>query len=234
MIKINNKIKKIGAVAIIIIIALSSITFYENATEPKGMSEMAPYIPNFKIGAKSFYIEKSLNYTYLGNRISLVYTMAPDFSCHYLNISWSNHTQYVGYSAFQSWLYLSNYSSIHSPYSNPVVTIQNTSVSINQPLYKNGTNKNDSFGPYGQYSTSVGSCSSFFDLNLRGTQYYCAYGAIVPVYKAVNQGNFTFYENITFTITVSLGILHFTSKSYHLDVSWWQVWEYNPGNRVYG
>ena len=43
----------------------------------------------------------------------------------------------------------------------------------------------------------------------------------------INPGNFTFYENITFTITLSLGILHFTSQQFHLDQSWWVLMEYN-------
>ncbi|MHB1492959.1 MAG: hypothetical protein ACYCR7_03335 [Thermoplasmataceae archaeon] len=235
MIKINSKIKKIGAIAIIVIIALASITFYENATDPQGISEVTNHITNFNYSSRSFLMQKSLNYTYLGNRISLVYHMAPGFSCHYLNISWSNRSGVdVGYCAFQSCLFLSNYSSIHSLYSNPVVTIQNTSVSINHPLYKNGTNKNDSFGPYGQYSIIDGTHISMYDLYLYGTQRGCLNDAIVPVYKAVNQGNFTFYENITFTITLSIGILHFTSQPYHLDESWWQAWEFNTGTRNLG
>jgi hypothetical protein len=235
VIKINSKIKKIGAIVIIVIIALASITLYENATEPKGISHLSYHISNPNTSSMSFYIQKSLNYTYLGNRISLVYHMAPGFSCHYLNISWSNRSGVdVGYCAFQSCLFLSNYSSIHSPHSNPVVTIQNTSVSINHPLYKNGTNKNDSFGPYGQYSIRDGTHISMYDLYLYGSGVGSLTGAIVPVYKAVNQGNFTFYENITFTITLSIGIFHFTSQPYHLDESWWQVWEYNTGIRDLG
>ena len=234
MIKINSKMKKIGAIAIIAIIAFASITFYEYATEPRGISQVSTNTSG--INGLSFVIHKNLNYTYLGNRISLVYNMEPGFTCHYLNISQSNYTGVdIGYRAFGSRLCMSNYSSIHSPYSNPVIVIQNTSVSINHPLYKNGTNKNDNFGLYGQYCIGNGPYDSAFILYLYGTQRGLgSYGSIAPVYKAVNQGNFTFYENITFTITLSIGIFHFTSQPYHLDESWWQVWEYNTGNRNLG
>ncbi|MHB1663225.1 MAG: hypothetical protein ACYCSG_05290 [Thermoplasmataceae archaeon] len=232
----NSKMKKIGAIAIIVIIALASITLYENVTEPKGISDVTNNIPNFKDTSMSFYIEKNMNYTYLGNRISLVYNMEPGFTCHFLNISSANGTSTsTARCSFDSRLCMSNYLSIHSPYGNPVVTVQNTSVSINHPLYKNGTNKNDSFGPYGQYSTGTGSYASIYCLYIYGYRHGgCDLNNCTPVYKAVNQGNFTFYENITFTITVSLGILHFTSKPYHLDVSWWQVWEYDTGTRNLG
>ncbi|MHB1493323.1 MAG: hypothetical protein ACYCR7_07075 [Thermoplasmataceae archaeon] len=197
----NSKIKKIGAIAIIVIIALASIAFYENTTEPNGISEVA-YHTNFQRWPHSFSMKKSLNYTYLGNRISLVYHMMPGFTCHYLNISTANGTDTsTARCSFQSGLFISNYLSIHSPYSNPVVTVQNISVSINHPLYKNGTNRNDSFGPYGQYSTGDGPYAAFFDLYIYGYQNGgCNLANCTPVYRAVNQGNFTFYENITFTL----------------------------------
>ncbi|MHB8372179.1 MAG: hypothetical protein ACYDBI_05670 [Thermoplasmataceae archaeon] len=225
--------KKIGAVGIIVIIAIASITYYEDATEPSGMYNPVPIlIYHEPPTTPGFEISKSLNYTYMGNRISLVYEMRSGFSCHYLNISMSNYTSTVGYCNFHSWLTLSNYSSIHSPYSHLIITVTNTSVSINHPLYKNGTNKNDSFGPYGQYCISSSPCQS--DLSLY--QFNDRYSTYLsnPLYKYVNPGNFTFYENITFTITLSIGILHFTSQPYHLDESWWQVWEYNTGNRNLG
>ncbi|MHB8361789.1 MAG: hypothetical protein ACYDDC_08345, partial [Thermoplasmataceae archaeon] len=152
MIKINSKMKKIGAVGIIVIIALASITYYEDATEPSGMYKPMPNLPVhiLRINPDSFVISKNLNYTYMGNRIALHYNMMPSFSCHYLNMTYSEWNTLVGYCNFQSCLFLTNYSSIHSPYSHLIVTVTNTSLSINHPLYKNGTNKNDSFGPYGQ------------------------------------------------------------------------------------
>ncbi len=234
MIKINNKMKKIGAVVLISIIAFASITFYEYTTEPRGISQVSTNTSG--IVGLSFVIHKNLNYTYLGNRISLVYNMEPGFTCHYLNISSANGTDTsTARCSFNSRLCMSNYLSIHSPYNNPVVTVQNISVSINHPLYKNGTNKNDSFGPYGQYSTGNGPYASIFDLYIYGyLNGGCNLAHCTPVYKAVNQGNFTFYENITFTITLSIGIFHFTSQPYHLDESWWQVWEYNTGTRNLG
>ena len=234
MIKINSKIKKIGAIAIIVIIALASITFYESATEPKGISEVSTNTSG--INGLSFVIHKNLNYTYLGNSISLVYNMMPGFTCHFLNISDANNTDALTARCnFQSSLCMSNYPSIHSPYSHPVITVQNISVSINHPLYKNGTNKNDSFGPYGQYSVSDGTYASMYWLYLYGyRQGGCDLTNCTPVYKAVNQGNFTFYENITFTITLSIGIFHFTSQPYHLDEYWWQAWEFNTGTRNLG
>ena len=48
-----------------------------------------------------------------------------------------------------------------------------------------------------------------------------------PITKVIIPGNYTIYENITFTITVSLGIIHFTSQQYSIHKSWWELWGYN-------
>jgi hypothetical protein len=43
----------------------------------------------------------------------------------------------------------------------------------------------------------------------------------------MNPGNYTFYENITFTVSLSMDFMHFTSQPFHLDESWWVVYKYN-------
>ncbi|MHB8360592.1 MAG: hypothetical protein ACYDAO_08570 [Thermoplasmataceae archaeon] len=225
---INSKLKKIGAVGIIVIIALASITYYEDATEPNGIYHTMPDIPFPQPNTHRFSITDFKNYTYLGNRITLAYTMHPSPLSHIVNLSDPVQQCNVAQCTFHSRLCLPQLSSIHGPYSNLVVTVTNISVSLNRPFFKNGTNKNDSFGPYGQYTIQSGSYVSSFclyefgDLN-GGNIYYKA----PPLDKVINTGNFTFYENITFTVTLSLGILHFTSQPYHFDASWWILYGYN-------
>ena len=91
-------------------------------------------------------------------------------------------------------------------------------------FYNETTNRGDTFGnavalyPNGDFS---GNKNQYF-YNL-GERWGCgpAFGrVIIP-------GNYTLYENITFTITVSLGIFHFTSNQFSMHESWWELWQYN-------
>ncbi len=54
---------------------------------------------------------------------------------------------------------------------------------------------------------------SFFFLHAFGIEWFRT--LISNITGMMNTGNFTFYENITFTKTLTLGIAHFTSPQYH-------------------
>ena len=108
-----------------------------------------------------------------------------------------------------------------------MVTILNTSLSVNKPIFKNGTDKNDNFGPYWTYSESSNIYRSEFHLYEIGDYRDSNNSAWkLPISSILNSGNYTFYENITYTVSVSMGFMHFTSQPFHLDESWWVVYRY--------
>jgi len=116
---------------------------------------------------------------------------------------------------------------VNWPYSNPVVTILNTSLSVNKPIFKNGTDKNDNFGPYWTYSEINNNCTSGFQIYEVGDYHQSNNSAWkLPISSIMNSGNYTFYENITYIVSVSMGFMHFTSQPFHLDESWWVVYRY--------
>jgi hypothetical protein len=123
--------------------------------------------------------------------------------------------------------------SVHWPYYNPVITILNTSLSVNNTIFKNGTDKNDNFGPYWTYSVCSNNYTSTFYLYEPGDFSLREHPNFVgpPISSILNPGNYTFYENITYTITLSMGYMHFTSQPYHLDESWWVLYAYNITNQ---
>ena len=219
-----NKWKKIVSVFVISMVLLVSVASYENATEPSGISgEIWTYIP--PQGQGMFFIQNISNYTFLGNEISLGYHAYLFPSTQYVNLSDSVSFINIAGGPFSSMICLTNYTKLNFPYSNPVVSIVNTSISISQPLFKGGTNKNDSFGPNATYRILSCPSSQALSLFIKKNHYACYNTSNIS--KMINPGNFTFYENITFTITLSLGILHFTSQQFHLDQSWWVLMEYN-------
>ena len=90
-------------------------------------------------------------------------------------------------------------------------------------FYNVSTNKGDVFGNYIQSSgIFTGNCPTYRACVGEPQNLWT-----VPLTKVIIPGNYTLYENITFTITVSLGILHFTSQQYSIHKSWWELWGYN-------
>ncbi len=235
---INKKILKIAAIGIIIITVFSSFTYYEDITEPKGLTRiMTPSINSAIINYTEFagYIKAgytnmflhSYNYSYLGNTVDLMDYTWLDYGRH-ANIS-TIKPNYPGVvpCVFYNSLWIGN-ESMKSQYSNLVVSITNMSLSINKPFFKNATSeKNDSFGPYGHFYAYHGyPCYSLMRFDETNSLDSNSPG-YPPFYTVINTGNYTFYLNITFTITVSESIVHFTSQTYSIDMSWWQEWGYN-------
>ena len=179
----------------------------------------------FPQSQEHFFIQNISNYTFLDNEISSGYRAYIFPSTQYVNLSDSVNIINIAGGPFSSMICLTNYTKLNFPYSNPVVSIVNTSISISQPLFKGRANKNDSFGPNATYRILSCPSSQAFLLFIAKNHYFCYNTSNIS--KMINPGNFTFYENITFTITLSLGILHFTSQQFHLDQSWWVLMEYN-------
>ncbi|MHB1493321.1 MAG: hypothetical protein ACYCR7_07085 [Thermoplasmataceae archaeon] len=227
-------------IGIIIITVFSSFTYYEDVTEPKGLTRiMTPsnsdnvvinyteFAGMIHSGDTNVFLH-SYNYSYLGNTVDLMDYTFLDCGRH-VNITnieenWPRSAPEV----FYNLLWISN-KSMKSQYSNLVVSITNMSLSINKPFFKNATSeKNDSFGPYGHFYAYHGYPQDSY-MSLKETNWRdFTHPGYPPFYTVINPGNYTFYLNITFTITVSESIVHFTSQTYSIDMSWWQKWGYNP------
>ena len=217
----NNKLKKVGALIAIAIIVLVSSSYYENATEPSGINH-EHYCDS------QFYITTLKSTSYLGNNITVGYGITPYPIPHYTNLSNTDYANLSRHHMVWSRFYMTTLTSVHWPYSNPVITILNTSLSVNNTIFKNGTDKNDNFGPYWSYSVCSNNYTSCFYLYEKGDFLSSNPNFIGPPLSSIlNPGNYTFYENITYTIPLSMGFMHFTSQPYHLDESWWELFAYH-------
>lgn len=225
----NNKLKKAGAIIVIAIIVLVSFSYYEKATRPSGINHETTFYESWSHWPGSFCVQALKNFSYLGNYINIGYQMQVSPFFHYVNLSSPNAVNYTREKMACSEFCMTTLTSVHWPYYNPVITILNTSLSVNNTIFKNGTDKNDNFGPYWTYSTMYsGNYFSRFYLYEKGD--FCARNSnfiAPPISSILNPGNYTFYENISFTITLSMWFMHFTSQPYHLDESWWVLYAYN-------
>ena len=115
-------------------------------------------------------------------------------------------------------------------YGHLVISVTNFSIAFNKTMFYNvSTNKGDVFGNYIEffpYYGFEGNCN-FYRYGLEENPLPFRGPPTISMAKVIIPGNYTFYENITFTITVSLGILHFTSQEYSIHKSWWELWAYN-------
>ena len=105
-------------------------------------------------------VNNTTKYSYLGNKISLGLSMEPGNSSHYVNISNCYSVYDTAMWTAISHLEVTNYTKINFPHSKLVVSITNTSLSISHPLFRNGTDKNDSFGPRAGYEE----CTNAYEL----------------------------------------------------------------------
>ena len=226
----KSKFKKIGAIIVILItVGASFVAFvnYENANMSKGIYCETGYY-GYGASPNNFCMYNIKNFSYLGNSVSIGYVLIPGPISHYVNLSNIVENNIIRGCLIYSILCLNPLTTIHWPYSHPVVTILNTSLSVNNTIFKNGTDKNDNFGPYWAYSELCNSGYSYFHLYEKGDFQQSNKSAYkLPVSSIFNPGNYTFYENITFTISVSMGFMHFTSQPFHFDESWWVVYGYN-------
>ena len=225
----NSKFKKIGALIIIAIFVIVSLTYYENATRPSGINnEIACYTSWGKPLPGLFPMTTLKNSSFLGNNINVGYIMSVCPIFHYVNLSNICEVNSTRGCMESSTFCMTTLTSVHWPFSDPVVTILNTSISVNNTIFRNGTDKNDNLGPYWTYSVSNNNYRSYFCIYEKGDYHDSNNSAYkLPISSILNPGNYTFYENITYTITLSMGFMHFTSQPFHLDESWWEVYEYN-------
>ena len=219
--------------AILIVIVISSLTYYENSTEPQGLQGICNggasrnYSENRDVNAEGIIsFLYSDNVSYLGNSADLMLWIWPQYDI--FNLSHCVYRTSCPGTAFDivyTELYMSNES--YAPYySHLVISVTNFSMAFNKTMFYNvSTNKGDVFGNHVGFWPSSGfsgDCKSYIYClgeppNKPGISYT----------KVVIPGNYTIYENITFTITVSLGMLHFTSQEYSIHKSWWELWGYN-------
>ncbi len=226
----NSKIKKLISVAILIVIVISSLTYYENSTEPLGLQGICNGNPsvNYTIaknldscgGAAYLYSD---NISYLGNKADLMLFIYPITNIFNLSIIKKDHPG-VQFNIVYTSMFISN-EACAPLFSHLVISVANFSIAFNKTMFYNAsTNKGDVFGntialwPNGYFSGN----SKIYSYSL-GEQ-----NAFGPNFaNLIIHGNYTIYENITFTITVSLGMLHFTSQEYSIHKSWWELWGYN-------
>ncbi|MHB1637000.1 MAG: hypothetical protein ACYCR7_02885 [Thermoplasmataceae archaeon] len=230
---------RIFADGIITLTVFTSLTFYESITEPKCLTRIVTPAMNYAIinyTELAFLIQEgdtgaflnSYNYSYLGNTVELMdYTsIVGGRHVNITNLEENGQCGDVGF-IFRNLLWIGN-ESMNSQYSNLVVSITNMSLSINKPFFKNATSeKNDSFGTYGKFYPEQ-DYPCLYSMTLQETNWRdFTHPGYPPFYTVINPGNYTFYLNITLTITVSESIVHFTSQTYSIDMSWWQKWGYN-------
>ncbi len=227
----RSKFKKIGAIIVISIMVLVSFAYYENSTKPKGLTFESGYYTNFYVTPGTFEIFALHNASFLGNNINVGYAMVADPYYHYVNLSNICEVNSTRGCMESSTFCMTTLTSVHWPFSNPVVTILNTSLSVNKPIFKNGTDKNDNFGPYWTYSEINNICTSRFQIYEVGDYHQSNNSSWkLPISSILNPGNYTFYENITYTVSLSMGFMHFTSQPFHFDQSWWVVYQYKMTN----
>ncbi len=227
----KNKFRKVGAIIMVAIIVLISFSYYyyETVKEPSGINEETGYYGFWSCIGPGFNITILKNSSYLGNNIVVGYEMQLGTISRYVDLSNIAAVNVTRALVVCSEFSMTSLTSVKWPYYNPVVTVLNTSLSINGTMFKNGTDKNDNFGPYWTYSICNTNLVSRFYLYEKGDFIYGRNPNFTapPISSILNPGNYTFYENITYTISLSLGYMHFTSQPYHLDVSWWALYEYN-------
>ena len=220
-----------------VFVSFLSFVNYENTTEPQGLHGICNgsidmnYSENKthnSEGARTFLY--SNNVSYLGNKADLMLWICPLY--YIFNLSdCVYHTNDPGslYKIVYTTLFISNES--YAPYySHLVISVTNFSIAFNKTMFYNvSTNKGDVFGNYIELNPYWG-----FEGNWNVYHYSLGENPlpfrgppVISMAKVIIPGNYTFYENITFTITVSLGILHFTSQEYSIHKSWWELWGYN-------
>ena len=219
----NPKIKKIISILILLIVVVSSLTYYENSTEPQGLHGIDTgfgtlnYSLNNKLNSGGI-VESYLysdNVSYLGNTAQLMLWISTGNPIFIFNFSGGRQ---IGYTA----LYISN-ESYEPLFSHIVISVTNFSIAFNKTMFYNvSTNKGDVFGNYIMFCGKGDFSGDSFEYH-----YFLGEPWGPPLTKVIIPGNYTLYENITFTITVSLGILHFTSQEYSIHKSWWELWVYN-------
>lgn len=229
----NSKIKKLISILILIVIVVSSLTYYENSTEPQGLQGICNGRYDISKGFRdnSVYGKEGCvhfqNLSYMGNKVGLTNIISfPD--TNKLNLSCCNNNSDFGpmYELVCTILYINN-ETYSYPYSNMVISVTNFSIAFNKTMFYNvSSNKGDLFGKYirfypkGRFSGNSNTYLYNLGESINTPRW-------VPMTKAIIPGNYTMYENITFTITVSLGILHFTSNQFSIHESWWELWGYN-------
>lgn len=231
--KLNRSNKKLISIFVLIIIVISSLTYYEYATEPQGLQGVCNGIYNLSKGFQdnSVYGKEGCvhfyNLSYLGNKVGLTDVITFDgpniknLSCCNNNSNFEPTLQ-----PLYTTLYI-NSESYSYPYSNLIISVSNFSIASNKTMFYNvSTNKGDVFGKYVSLypNTAFSGDCKFYRSNLGEPS---DTRNPVPMTKVIIPGNYTLYENITFTITVSLGILHFTSNQFSIHESWWELWGYN-------
>ncbi len=220
-----------------VFVSFLSFVNYENTTEPQGLHGICNgsidmnYSENKthnSEGARTFLY--SNNVSYLGNKADLMLWICPLY--YIFNLSdCVYHTNDPGslYKIVYTTLFISNES--YAPYySHLVISVTNFSIAFNKTMFYNvSTNKGDVFGNHVGFYNSWGLSDGFSGDSIT---YSHSLGELpnkqgISYTKVIIPGNYTIYENITFTITVSLGILHFTSQEYSIHKSWWELWAYN-------
>jgi hypothetical protein len=225
----NNKLKKLFSILILIVVVVSSFTYYEYATEPQGLQGICngEHSVNYSsnknyniLGTSYLYSD---NVSYLGNKADLMLWIWPQYNI--FNLSSCNFTNNdgSGVQLLYTALFINNESYAY-PYSHLVISVTNFSIAFNKTMFYNvSTNKGDVFGNYIQSSGDFTGNCPIYGTNLWEPPYLKG----IPLTKVIIPGNYTLYENITFTITVSLGIIHFTSQQYSIHKSLWELWGYN-------
>ena len=223
----NSKIKKLISILILIVIVVSSLTYYENSTEPQGLQGICNGSQSINNSYNKSYNGGSYlysdNVSYLGNKADRMLWIFP--AGNIFNLSQCKKpSQSGGYRIVYTQLFISNES--YAPlYSHLVISVSNFSIAFNKTMFYNvSTNKGDVFGKYIAlwHMVDFRGNSNEYSLFLSEPE-----GVGPPMTEVIIPGNYTIYENITFTITVSLGILHFTSQEYSIHKSWWELWGYN-------
>ena len=210
-----------------VLVSFLSFVNYENSTKPTGIYCETGYYGYDPLPGE-FCVYNVKHYSFLGSSISVGYVLHFDPIHQHVNLSNIVAQNITRGCMINSIICLNPSTTIHWPYSHPVVTILNTSLSVNNTVFKNGKDKNDNFGPYWTYSESCNSGYSHFHLYEKGDYEQSNISAYkLPITSITNPGNYTFYENITFTVSVSMDFMHFTSQPFHLDESWWVVYKYN-------
>ncbi len=214
-----------------VLVSFLSFVNYENSTEPTGIyceTQSDYYFTGHDPISGQFGVDMIKNYSFLGNSISLGYVLQVEPASHCVNLSNAVGQNITRGCMISSIICLYPLTSVNWPYSHPVVTILNTSLSVNNTVFKNGTDKSDSFGPFWTFSESSNRYSLNFHLYEKGDYEQSNKSAYkLPISSIMNPGNYTFYENTTFTVSLSMDFMHFTSQSFHLDESWWVVYKYN-------
>ena len=219
------------SIFILLVIVASSLTYYENSTEPQGLQGIDTdcgtlnYSDNNKLNSGGLEVSYlySDDVSYLGNTAQLMLWICSGNTIFNLS-NCNSPPPLVGYQISYTALYISN-ESYEPLFSHIVISVTNFSIAFNKTMiYNVSTNKGDVFGnnimlwDKGDFSGDGSEYHYYL-----GEPDFCG----PSLTKLIIPGNYTLYENITFTITVSLGILHFTSREYSIHKTWWELWGYN-------